>query len=231
MWEGLEEEVQTDPKLKNIVQEMLVNPRSHPGYQLKNGRLYKEYTIVIPKQSPRIQWLLTELHDSAVGGHSGFFRTYKKILACEVCQRNKYQTLNPGGLIQPLPVPSQTWSDISMDFIGGLPKAQGVDTILVVVDRFTKYAHFMALCHPYTAKDVAELFTREVVKLHGFSSSIVSDRDKIFLSTFWSELFKLSGTKLKYNSAYQPQTDGQTRVVNRCLETYIRCLTGQKPKQ
>jgi hypothetical protein len=247
-WEGLEEEVQADEKLKAMVQALIGDPMSHPGYQLKGGRLFHEGRVVIPKQSPRIAWLLHEFHDTAVGGHSGSLRTYKKISklvywegmrkqihayvqACEVCQRNKYQTLSPGGLLQPLPVPTQIWNDISMDFIGGLPRAQGIDTIMVVVDRLTKYAHFLPVSHPYTARDIAELFIKEVVRLHGFPSSIVSDRDKVFLSNFWSEIFKQAGTKLKYSSAYHPQTDGQTEVVNRCLETYLRCLTGLKPKQ
>jgi hypothetical protein len=247
-WEGLEAEVQTDVKLKNIVQDLISDPLSHLGYQLKGGRLFHEGRVVIPKQSPRIAWILHEFHDTAVGGHSGSLRTYKKISklvywegmrkqihdyvqACEVCQRNKYQTLSPGGLLQPLPIPTQIWSDISMDFIGGLLVVQGIDTIMVIVDRLTKYAHFLPVKHPYTARDIAELFTKEVVRLHGFPSSIVSDRDKIFLSNFWSELFKLAGTKLKFSSAYHPQTDGQTEVVNRCLETYLRCVTGLKPKQ
>jgi len=81
-----------------------------------------------------------------------------------------------------------------MDFIGGLPKAQGKDNILVVVDRLTKYAHFFALSHPYTAKEVAELFIKELVRLHGFPASIVSDRDRLFMSLFWKELFKKAGT-------------------------------------
>lgn len=240
--------MQSDVKLRSIVQDLLGDSASHPGYQLKKGRLYKDDRIVIPRDSPRISWILNELHDSVVGGHSGFFRTYKRISglvywegmrkkiqeyvqACEVCQRNKYQTLSPGGLLQPLPIPSKVWSDISMDFIGGLPRAMGVDTILVVVDRLTKYAHFIPVSHPYTAKNIAEVFTNEVVKLHGYPESIVSDRDKIFLSAFWAELFKKAGTKLKYNSAYHPQSDGQTEVVNRCLENYLRCVTGSKPKQ
>lgn len=85
-----------------------------------------------------------------------------------------------------------------MDFIGGLPKSKGKDTILVVVDRLSKLAYFIPLCHPYSAKDVAGAFTAEVLRLHGFPSSIISDRDRVFISSFWRELFKLAGTKLKY---------------------------------
>jgi len=77
-----------------------------------------------------------------------------------------------------------------MDFIEGLPRHQGLDTILVVVDRFTKYSHFIALAHLFSAKDIAKFFIKIVVKLHGFPSSIVTDKDKIFMTTFWMEQFK-----------------------------------------
>lgn len=113
-----------------------------------------------------------------------------------------------------------------MDFVEGFPKVHGKSAILTVVDRFSKYTHFLALAHPYTASSVARIFFDEVVRLHGMPSSIVSDRDPIFTSNFWTELFHLASVKLHINSAFRPQTDGQTKVVNRIITMYLRCLSG-----
>ena len=92
---------------------------------------------------------------------------------------------------------------------------------MVIVDRLSKYAHFLTLSHPYSALTVAQLFFDNIYRLHGLPNSIVSDRDKIFISRFWQELFKLSGTQLKLSTSYHPRTDGQTEVVNRTLQTYF----------
>lgn len=181
--------------------------------------------LVLPKNSPRIPQLIVEFHNTPIGGHFGYLRTYKRMAAvlfwdemkrqiqeyvakCAICQQNKYEAKSLARLLQPLPIPKQVWEDISIDFVTSLPRSNRFDTIFVVVDRLTKYAHFIPLSHPYSAKDVVTVFIKEVMKLHGMPKSIVSDRDRLFMNNFWQELFKTSGTTLSYSSAYHPESNG-----------------------
>ena len=111
-----------------------------------------------------------------------------------------------------------------MDFITTLPSAHGYSVIMVVIDRLSKFAHFVPLKQDFSSITMAEAFIQNIVKLHGFPKIIVSDRDKVFISRFWQQLFKAQGTKLAMSSAYHPETDGQSEVLNKTLEMYLRCL-------
>jgi hypothetical protein len=153
------------------------------------------------------------------------------IKECLVCQQAKHKNYKSPGLLSPLPMPDSAWRDISMDFIDALSKCDGYSVILVVVDCFTKYTHFLPLKHPYTINSVAQAFLSTVVKLHGLPKTIVSDRDKVFTTSFWKELFKIMDTKLCLSLANHAQTDGHTKCVNQCLESYLRCAASSTPKQ
>ncbi|WCJ33627.1 Transposon Tf2-6 polyprotein [Euphorbia peplus] len=241
------EEVKQDPQLLKIISDLEQNIHQHPGYSLQNGVLFYKKRLVLSKTSSWIPKLISEFHNTKTGGHSGYYRTYRRLAAnlywvgmaaeiqkfvqaCDVCQRCKASSLAPGGLLQPLDIPEVVWEHVSMDFILGLPKSNGYDAILVVVDRLSKYSHFVSLKHPYSAKSIAAIFVREVVRHHGIPKSILSDRDPIFVSQFWQELFKLQGTQLRMSSSYHPETDGQTEVINRCLESYLRCFAVEQPR-
>ena len=94
-------------------------------------------------------------------------------------------------LLQPLPIPNQVWEDIALDFITGLPPSFGYSIIMVVVDRLSKFGHFIPMKLDFNSRSVAEAFVTNIVKLYGIPKAIVSDGDKAFLSTFWQQLFKL----------------------------------------
>lgn len=150
---------------------------------------------------------------------------------CPVCQITKVEHIHPTGLLQPLPVPDMAWAHITMDFITALPNSQGKEVILVVVDRLTKYSHFIPLAHPYTVTTVFDALMDNVIKLHGVPICILSDRDTIFTSSLYQELFKCFNVEIRFSTASHPQTDGQTERVNQCLEAYLRGMVFQEPKK
>jgi hypothetical protein len=235
-----------DPQAQQLLLELAISSANEQGFSLKNGLIYKDNKVWIGANIGLQTKIITAFHASALGGHSGTQATYQRlknlfswtgmklaveefIKQCTICQQAKHENCKTHGLLQPLPPPSAPWQEVSMDFIEGLPKSNGYSVILVVVDRYTKYAHYLPLKHPFTASQVAKLYLDNVVKLHSLPGSIVSDRDKVFTSHFWQSLFKNMHTKLNMSMAYHPQTDGQTERVNQCLELYLRCSVTASP--
>ncbi|KAL4377359.1 hypothetical protein GQ457_02G020790 [Hibiscus cannabinus] len=249
-WYGVLDDIRAasihDPFLIQIRQALQAGSLEHPGYTEHNGVLLFHGRIVVPHEIALRSLLLREFHSSRLGGHAGITRTHHRLSAnffwpsmrkdvtefvrnCQVCQRMKSEHLAPAGLLQPLPIPQQVFEDISLDFIVGLPPSHSKEAILVVVDRLTKYAHFFALPRHFDSKYIAQILVQGVIKLHGIPKSMVSDRDRIFVSELWSELAKLQGTELCLSTTYHPQTDGQTEALNRCLEMYLRCMAVEDP--
>ncbi|XP_039032144.1 uncharacterized protein LOC120167102 [Hibiscus syriacus] len=185
-----------------------------------------------------IQHIRASIHEGQInyvgllmGGHVGITRTFQRsaanfywkgmrkevrqfVIECKVCQRMKSVSLAPARLLQPLLIPDRVCEDISLDFIRGLLKSNGKETLLVVVDRLTKYSNFFALSKHFDNKYIAKIMVQG-----------------IFVSELWTEITQLQGTELCFSSAYHPQTDGQTEALNRCLEMYLRCMEADDPSK
>lgn len=237
-----------DAHAQQLISKLTLDPAPVPNFTFRDGLLRYKQRIWIGQQPELHLQLIEALHTSAVGGHSGVPVTYRRVKQffawtgmksvvqefvqrCLVRQQAKADRSCLPGLLQPLPVPDRAWKVISMDFIEASPLSGGFNCVLVVVDTFSKYAHFLGLKHPFTAAGVAKLFLSQVYKLHGMPTAIVSDRDRIFTSTLWWELFRLAKVDLCMSTAYHPQSDGQTEGVNQCLETYLRCYVHACPRQ
>jgi hypothetical protein len=143
---------------------------------------------------------------------------------CDTCQVLKTSNKKPRGLLHTLPIPMRPWESVGIDFMGPLPMSQDCDYLMVVIDRVTSSLHLIPMNTMVTATQVAWLYLREVVRLHGVPTSIISDRDSKFTSVFWHELQWLLGTKLLMSTAFHLQLDGATERANRSIGQILRML-------
>jgi hypothetical protein len=237
--ESLKELYATDFNFKDAY-ENCREGRTWNKYVLHNGLLYCANKLCVPASFVRLLFL-QEAHEGGLMGHFGVKKMEDVLTAhffwpkmrhdvecyvsrCTTCNKAKSR-LNPHCLYIALPVPSVPWEDISMDFVLGLPRTKrGRDSIFVVLDRFSKMAHFIPYHKNDNASHVVDLFFVVIVRLHGVPITIVSNRDAKFLSHFWRTLWLKLETKLLFSTTCHPQTDDQIEVVNRTLSTMLRAV-------
>jgi len=210
--------------------------------------MLKEGKVYVPRDE-KLRVEVIRLHyDTPVEGHGGQWKTTELVTrnfwwprvsrevkqyveGCDACQRNKNRTQAPAGKLMPNSIPEKPWSHILADFIMKLPLVQGYDSILVVVDRLTKMAHFIPTTEKTTAGGLARLFRDNVWKLHGLPESIISDRGPQFAAGVMRELNEMLGIDSKLSTVFHPQTDGQTERMNQELEQYLRMFIDHRQEQ
>jgi len=222
-------EQRTDQKARNML-------------EIQDGLLYRRNMLWVLEG--QVQQILESEHDTKIAGHMGQDKTIELVRrnfwwpkmneriidfvqSCPECQQNKASRHRPYGLSSPLELPYTPWQSIAMDFITELPPSEGCDQLWVVIDRFTKMAHFIPL-REKTAADLAIAFAREIWKYHGLPTDIVSDRDSRFTSEVWKEFLRLSGIRPRMSTAFHPQTDGQTECLNQTIEAYLRAFVNRE---
>lgn len=218
------------------------NPYLHEPSFNSQGFLSFGHRIYVPNYNNARHKILEARHNSPLAGHPGITKSMELIsrdyiwnglrkdveayvAGCVTCQRTKVSHQRSHPLLKPLPVPKVPWRHLSMDFIEPLPNSGSFNSILVIVDRLTKWAIFIPTTTRLTAPGLAELVLSHVLPQHGLPDSIVSDRGTKFVSKFWRHLTDRLGIKLNLSTAYHPQTDGQTERVNQVLEQYLRIFT------
>ena len=208
-------------------------------YTLKDGMLFAEGRLVVPDQDNLRTLIIREIHGQKSTAHPGQKKTLRilrdryhwkgmasdvdqYIRNCHTCRRSHVPRDKTPGLLHPLPIPSRPWQHISMDFKSFPASKRGFDAILVVVDRLGKRPISVPCHKTTTAKDLATLFINHVWRYYGPPDSIVSDRGPQFISSFWKEFCNILGVKVKLSTAEQPQTDGQTEIVNQYIDQRLR---------
>eukprot|EP00253_Pinus_taeda_P011610 PITA_11610 len=255
-WENsLQEMMKTaasqDAEYQRLKQQVPLSSKESPQeYEIsKDGMLLYRKRLVVPNDNNLKNLILNEFHTSHYAGHPGYQKmltalrkeyywpgmkkhVVEYLARCLECQQIKTEHQHPAGLLQPLPIPEWKWEIISMDFITGLPKTKrNNDSIMVVVDKLSKAAHFIPVQSTYRAVQIAHIFMQNVFRLHGLPKTIISDRDVKFTSAFSRALFAELGTQLNFSTTYHPQTDGQMERVNQMVEDMLRACVMQKTTQ
>src|SRR4051812_23873652 len=205
--------------------------------------MYFKGRLVVPMSPAIINCgldFMEEAHNSPLSIHPGSTMMYKDlrqqywwpymkqdiaryVSQCDVCSRVKARQQKPAGWLQPLPPPDWKWDKVEMDFITGFPKSQkGNGAIFVVIDRFSKVAHFLPVKEKITASQLENLYISRIVSLHGIPLEITSDRGSLFTSRYWKSFMEAFGTRLSLSTAYHPQSQGQFERVNQVLEDMLR---------
>jgi len=239
-----------DEKVVKAVEELKkagVKTLRDEEWKIEDGVVLKERRIYVPEGELRGEVIQLH-HNTPIGGHGGRWKTTelvtrnywwpgvtkevgKYVDGCDACQRYKNRSEAPAGKLMPNAILEKPWSHISADFITKLSLAQGYDAILVVCDRFSKMAHFIATTEKTSAEGLAKLFRDHVWKLHGLPESIISDRGVQFPAGMMKEMNNLLGIQTKLSTAYHPQMDGQTERVNQELEQYLRVFIDHRQEQ
>jgi hypothetical protein len=240
-----------DPLLSEILRtdEERVDDK-YSQYQVKeDGLVYFEdwngnLRLVVP-ESLRVE-IMNEVHNTITeAAHGGYAKTYNRIAAvyywprmsrdikkytstCDICQKAKPRRHAPIGMLQPIPIPSQPFEVVTMDFIPELPECEGYDNVLVIVDKLTKYAIFIPTTTTITEKGTAELFFQHVISQYGIPRQVITDRDIRWKGEFWREICDRMGMTRALTTAYHPQADGQTEIMNQSLEISLRAYIGPK---
>jgi len=234
--ERIKEKAMLDEKYRDLCKQVSLGGNIDGNFTIANELLCWKNRIYVPEGLR--QRVIQSEHDWKVAGHFGRERTMellsrnfywtneerdirKYCSECDNCQRTKAPRHAKHGLLHPLELACKPWTHISMDFITDLPESGGATMILVVVDRFTKMAHFI----PIEKKDsptVARAYLENVWKYHGFRENVVSDRDSTLTGSFFTDLYNYLGIKRSMSTAYHPQTDGQTERINQVIEFYLR---------
>ena len=231
-----------DPEWEELRRKLEIGERANldDNITLEDDLVCFKRRVWVPNDNGLKLTIARWYHDSRVAGHFGRDKTLELmkrnyywpnmedwvrnyVRTCDTCQRIKTGRHGKYGKLKPLEVPYAPWVQIAMDFIVQLPTCRGYDRIWVIVDRFSKMAHFIPL-KKTTAKSLADEFVKEIWRLHGLPEGIVSDRDPIFVGNFWRDVEKLLGIEARRSTAFHPQTDGQTERVNQVLEQYLRAF-------